>query len=150
MAPRIEDLCHDHSIITSGSVHHDQNSESVTGLHYTKEELLSFKSVKDGNLTEKTGPSVIIEKQPSVTFKDKKLEDVKPDQSQGTGRVEPQGDGTDNDLDEVIFEKKKKKKKKKSSGKNKNKKDGPNGFEGKSLPPTIYDDMLTMCYRVFR
>jgi hypothetical protein len=134
MAPHTEDSCHGDPVFTSDSVHHGQNFEQVTRLRYTKEELLSFKRVQDGNLTEKTGPSVLIEKQPSVAFKDERLNDVKPDQSQDVAEVEPQVDGTDNDLDAVVPEKKKKKK---NSGKNKNKQAAPTGFEGKSLPPII-------------
>ena len=139
MAPYIEGSCHDQLILMSDSTHQGQNSEPVTGLHYTKEELLSLKPVRGGNLTVKTSPSVLIEKQPSVIFKDEKLEDIKPDQSRGVAEVEPQGDGTDIDLDEVVPEKKKekKKKKKKKSGKNKNKQEDTSGFEGKSLPPII-------------
>jgi hypothetical protein len=135
MAPHIENHCYDHSILTSDPARPDQNSEPVTGLHYTKEDLLSFRPVKDEDLVEKTGSSVIIEKQPSITFKDETFEDVKQNQSQGVGGVEPQRSGTDNDLDEVVLERKKKKKR--SGGKNKNKQEAPNGFEGKSLPPRI-------------
>jgi hypothetical protein len=146
MAPHIEDSCHDQSNLTSDSVHHGQNSEPVTGLHYAKEELFSVRPVEDDNLTEKTGPSVVIGKQPSVTIKEEKLEDVKRDHSQGVAEVEPQGDGSDNDLDEVMLEKKKKKKK----GSGKNRQEAPNGFEGNSPPPTICYAMLTLRYRVFR
>jgi hypothetical protein len=136
MATHIEDCCHDYSILTSDPAHWGQNSEPATGLHYTQEKLLSVKPVKEENFTEKISSSVTIEKQPSITIMDEKLEDVKPDQSQGIKRNELEGDGTDNDLDEVVPEKEKKKKKK-SSGKNKNKQDVPNGFEGKPPRPAI-------------
>jgi len=135
MAPYTEDSYHDNTTLSSDPIYHDQNSKPVIGLHYTMEELLRLKPVKDDNLTEKTGLLVIIEKQPSVTFKDEKLEDVKkPDLSQGVAGVEPPRDGTDHDLDEAVLEKKKKKNKR-SSGKNK--REAANGFEGKPFSLSI-------------
>jgi hypothetical protein len=137
MASPAEDSCHDDSIPTADSLHAGPNSKPASGLHYSNEALLSLKPVKEDSLTEKTDRSVVVEKKPSDTIEDEQLKDVRLDQSQDVGQIEPRGEDEDKDLDEVVLEKKTKKKKKKSSGKNKNKQEPPNGFEGNSLPYII-------------
>ena len=148
MASHTENSCHDDSFLTSDSVHVVPNSQPITGLHYTNDDLLKLKPIKDNNLTGHNNPFVIIEKQPSVAMEDEKLQGVKPDPSQGMAEVEPRGDDKDNELDEIVVESKKKKKK--SSGKNKKKQEPPNGFEGKSLPATTLYFYLIWHYRIFR
>jgi hypothetical protein len=146
MAPPAEDSSHDDSIPTADSLHAGPNSKPASGLHYSNEALLSLKHVKEESLAEKTDRSVVIEKKPSDTIEDEKLEDVRRYQSQDVGQVEPQGEDEDKNLDGVVLEKKTKKK---SSGKNKNKQEPPNGFEGNSLPFIICSRMLILRYRIF-
>jgi hypothetical protein len=131
MAPHSEDSSHGDSLLTSNSVHANQISKSTTALRYSKEELLEFRATKENTGPKDTVSSVIIDKQPSVTIEDEKLDIIKLGQSLDVGHAEPQKEDEDKDFTDVVLEKKKKKKR--SSGKNKNKKATPNGFEGNSL-----------------
>jgi hypothetical protein len=134
MATHSEDYCHEESLPASDSTQCDQNTKPVVASVYTREELLSLRSVGDGNSTKKTRPSVAIGEE--------ELQEVKQEQSHGVTGVGTQGDKTDNE--QVVTEKKKKKK---SSGKNKNKWLTATGFEGTSLFTTISLSMLTVHYR---
>src|ERR1700694_2180067 len=98
MASPVRNICHDHSELTPESVHYGVDTKPVTGLHYTKDELLGLMPVKADSPREKTSSSVSVGKQPSVPIKEEMVEDVMRDQSQVTAQIEPGAGSMHNNL----------------------------------------------------